>query len=186
MSGSSLREHPARLIALAVGAVVAALAVVLATQVGRDESAGTASALLGDPAPTFAVTTLDGDVLALDDLAGRAVIVNFWNTWCIPCREELPALQEFYARHADEPDFAMVGIVRDDTERAVRSYVKVEDMAWTIALDADARAALGFGTRGQPETFAITPDGLIAGSMSGPATVDDLETMLTSARALGG
>ena len=52
--------------------------------------------------------------------------MNFWNSWCIPCRQEEPALQTFYAAHRNEPDFAMVGIVRDDSAEPIRSYVAAE------------------------------------------------------------
>ena len=50
--------------------------------------------------------------------AGKAMIINFWNTWCTPCRQELPELKEFYAEHASDADFAMVGILRDPQESA--------------------------------------------------------------------
>ena len=176
-------KHPLRAVALGVGVVVVAFSVVLATQVGGDpRSDATTSRLLGDPVPEFSVRTLDGATVTDASLAGKAIIVNFWNTWCIPCQDELPALKEFYRRHAEDPDFAMVGIVRDDTESAVRPYVRVQGMDWTIVLDPGAAAALAFGTRGQPETFAITPDGVIAAAQLGPASVRDLETMLGAAR----
>jgi cytochrome c biogenesis protein CcmG/thiol:disulfide interchange protein DsbE len=168
---------------LGVAVVVIAFAVVLATQVGSDpRSDSNVSQLLGDPVPDFSVTTLEGAELTQQDLAGRAVIVNFWNTWCIPCEQELPALKAFYARHASEPDFVMLGIVRSDTESAARAYAKREGMDWVIAVDPDAVAALAFGTRGQPETYAITPDGVIVASLYAPARVRDLETMLAIAR----
>jgi len=175
-------KHPLRAVALAVGVVVIAFSVVLATQVGGDpRSDASTSRLLGDPVPEFTVRTLDGATVTDASLAGKAVIVNFWNTWCIPCHEELPALKEFFREHADDPSFAMVGIVRDDTARAVRSYVTAQEMRWTIALDSDAAASLAFGTRGQPETFAISPDGVIEAFQFGPASVQDLETMLRAA-----
>jgi len=176
-------KHPARLIAIGAAVLVTAFAVVLATQVGGDpRSDATTSRLLSEPVPAFSVRTLDGDLVRAADLDGRAVIVNFWNTWCIPCIEELPALEEFYARHAGEPDFLMLGIVRDDTEQAVRAYVRAEGIEWTIGLDPGAAAALAFGTRGQPETFAISPDGVIVGFQLSEASVDDLETLLARAR----
>ena len=176
-------KHPMRWVALGVAVLVAAFAVVLATQVGSDpNSDSNVSQLLGDPVPAFSVKTLDGAVFTKQDLAGRAVIVNFWNTWCIPCQQELPALKAFYERHANEPDFVMLGIVRSDTEDAARSYVADEGMGWIIATDPDADAALAFGTRGQPETYAITPDGLIVASQYAPTRVKDLETMLEVAR----
>jgi cytochrome c biogenesis protein CcmG/thiol:disulfide interchange protein DsbE len=180
-------RHPARWIAGAVAVVLVALAVVFATQVGSDprEDANT-SQLAGKAVPGFRVTTLDGERLTEDDLAGKAVIVNFWNTWCIPCRQEAPALEAFYAAHAAAADFVMLGIVRDDTRAAVERWVENRGDDWTVAMDPDGNAALAFGTRGQPETFAISPDGMIVGYRLGPSTVDDLETLLAAARGGAG
>jgi thiol-disulfide isomerase/thioredoxin len=166
-----------------VAVVVIAVGVVLATQVGGDpREDSTRSQLVGDLAPSFEVRPLEGGTLTRADLAGRAVIVNFWNTWCAPCHAELPALKRFAARHRDDPTVAFLGIVRDDEERAVRDYVAAEGIDWTVAMDPEAKAALGFGTRGQPETFAISPGGVIAGAQIGPASVADLETMLEAAK----
>ena len=176
-------RHPTRWIALGVAVVVMVVGVVLATQVGDDPRAETTrSQLVGDAAPRFTVRPLGGKTLTRADLGGRTVIVNFWNTWCVPCHAELPALKRFWARHRDDPSVALVGIVRDDGERAVRDYVAAEGIDWTIAMDPSAQAALDFGTRGQPETFAISPEGLIAGAQIGPSSVQDLETMLAAAQ----
>jgi cytochrome c biogenesis protein CcmG, thiol:disulfide interchange protein DsbE len=176
-------KHPTRWIALAVAVVVIAVGVVLATQVGGDPRAdATHSQLVGERAPRFSVRPLDGGSLSRQDLLGKAVIVNFWNSWCVPCQDELPALHHFADLHRDDPDVELVGIVRDDTKDAVRAYVAAEGVDWKIAMDPGARAALAYGTRGQPETFAITPSGYIAGAQIGPTTADDLETMLAAAR----
>jgi cytochrome c biogenesis protein CcmG/thiol:disulfide interchange protein DsbE len=176
-------RHPARAVAIAVGVVVVVLSVALATQVGGDPQAETRTTrLLDEPVPEFSVETLDGTFLRHSDLTGKVVIVNFWNTWCIPCIDELPALKEFYARHAGDQDFAMLGIVRDDTERAVRAYVGAQRIEWTIGLDPDSNAALAFGVRGQPETFAIAGDGTIVAFNYSEASLRDLETMLEGAR----
>jgi cytochrome c biogenesis protein CcmG, thiol:disulfide interchange protein DsbE len=176
-------RHRARWIALAAGAFVAVLAVVLATQVGTDPRADTnRSHLVGKNAPRFDLPTLDGNKIRSGDLAGKVVVVNFWNSWCLPCREEYPALVEFQGRHAADPSFAMIGIVRDDTESAVRTYVEEERVPYTTAFDPGGRAALDFGTRGQPETYAISPDGVIAASNFGPSSVAQLETMYRTAR----
>jgi cytochrome c biogenesis protein CcmG, thiol:disulfide interchange protein DsbE len=176
-------KHPARWVALAVGCVVAALSVVLAVQVGDDQrQRRPRSELLGDPAPAFDLPTLGGDPVTNAELRGRAVIVNFWNSWCIPCRQEEPALKELHRRHSGEADFTLLGIVRDDSTRAARGAVTDRDIEWTMALDPGSRAALDFGTRGQPETYAISPDGVIVGTQFGPATVENLETLLAAAR----
>lgn len=176
-------RHAARWAALGVGVVVAGLAVVLALQVSDAErQTRPRSELLGDTAPRFRVTAMDGDEVSLDSLRGRAVIVNFWNSWCTPCKQEEPALKRFYERHRNEADFVMLGIVRDDPEKAARNAVERRGIDWPMGLDPGGKAALDFGTRGQPETYAITPDGMIAGVQFGPASVADLDTMLAAAR----
>ena len=180
---STRQKHPARVFALGAGAVVVIMAVVLTLTIGNDPSADRRqSALFGKPAPSFSLPTLDGQRVSLASIAGKSVMVNFWNTWCVPCRAELPALKEFYDRHADDSDFVMIGIVRDDTTSAVRRYVRSEAMRWTIALDPGGAAALDFGTRGQPETYAIAPNGQIVGFQWGPSRVADLEAMLNTTR----
>jgi cytochrome c biogenesis protein CcmG/thiol:disulfide interchange protein DsbE len=177
-------KHPARWVAVTAAVVVTGFSIVLATQVGSDPSADAkTSQLFGKALPAFSVRALDGSKVTQRDLSGRAVIVNFWNSWCIPCQDELPALQDFYARHADDPTFFMLGIVRDDTERAVRRYVQAQGISWTIGLDPSSEASLAFGTRGQPETYAISPDGTVVAYQFGQATVKDLEAMLARAQA---
>jgi cytochrome c biogenesis protein CcmG, thiol:disulfide interchange protein DsbE len=173
-----------RWIALGVGVVVVLFGVVLALNVDGSDPNVEEGRFTGSPtrAPAFTVETLDGEDLSLADLAGKTVVVNFWNTWCIPCIKEAPALKEFYERHADESDFAMIGIVRDDEERDVRAYVEAEDIGWTIAFDPGTKTALAYGTTGQPETFVIGPDGRVAGEQFAEVTVENLETMLRAAR----
>lgn len=177
-------KHSARWIALTVGLVVAALAVVLALQVGNDPRAEqNKSTLLGKAAPSFDLATVSGAKVTARGLAGKAVIVNFWNSWCIPCKQEESALKTFWSRHKNDPNVAMVGIVRDDTDGDARRYAQSHGMSWTIALDHGSHAALDFATRGQPETYAISPDGVITGSQYGPVSVANLETMLASTQS---
>jgi cytochrome c biogenesis protein CcmG, thiol:disulfide interchange protein DsbE len=173
-----------RWMALAVGVFVVVLGVVLALNVGTSDPNTTEGRFTGsdEPAPDFTLEALDGSEVSLSDFAGKTVVVNFWNSWCAPCIEEAPALAEFYERHRDEPDFAMVGIVRDDTEAAIREYVAAENVGWTIGFDPESKAALAYGTTGQPETFVIGPDGRVAGEQFAAVSVENLETMLAAAR----
>jgi cytochrome c biogenesis protein CcmG/thiol:disulfide interchange protein DsbE len=76
----------------------------------------------------------------------------------------------------------LLGIVREDSTRAVRSYVKDQRVAWPIAFDPGGKAALDFGTRGQPETYAIGPDGAVVASKFGPVSVAVLDQMVAYAR----
>jgi cytochrome c biogenesis protein CcmG/thiol:disulfide interchange protein DsbE len=175
------RAKPIRRAVAIVAVFVVALGALFVFSLVDDGEAR--SNLLGKPAPPFDVERLsDGASLTSESLRGRTVVVNFWNTWCVPCIREHPALQEFYERHRDEPDFAMVGIVREDTEAAAREYVEREKVDWAVGLDPDGRAAIDYGTTGQPETFVIGPDGVVAAELFGEASVAHLESMLARAQ----
>jgi cytochrome c biogenesis protein CcmG/thiol:disulfide interchange protein DsbE len=179
-------KHPARVLALAVALVVVVFGVVLALNVGSDPQADAKqSHLVGKPAPAFTLPNLAGGRVSLTDTTGKATIVNFWNTWCIPCQQEAPALEKFYADHAKDPDFAMIGIVRGDEEGTVQNYVRDKGVNWTIALDPQNQAALDFATRGQPETYAISPSGVVTAAYYGAMSRTELERFLASARAAG-
>src|SRR5262249_41647606 len=129
----------------------------------------THGSLVGKRAPEFTVSNIQGDKpLTRASLGGKVAVVNFWNSWCIPCRQEHNALVEFYKRHRNDPDVEMVGIVRDDTESAVRSYVTRENMQWPVAMDPDGKAAIAYGTTGQPETYVISPSGVVSSQVIGP------------------
>lgn len=175
------RLTPRRALAMLAIVFVLGASAIAATRL-EDATDYRATPLLGRLVPDETVTTLNGETLALRDLAGRSVIVNFWNTWCAPCRREIPALETFWSRHSDDDDVIFVGVVRDDTEAAVRDFVDDRRWDWEIAFDPGERTALAFGTTGQPETFAIAPDGLVVGRRAGEASVDDLEQLLAMAR----
>ena len=179
-------KHPARVVALAVALVVVVLGVVLALNVGNDpEQDAKQSHLVGKAAPDFNLPNLAGGKVTLAGVAGKSVIVNFWNSWCIPCQQEAPTLAQFYEGHKDDTDFTMVGIVRDDETKDVRAYVRKHGVDWTIALDPENAAALDFATRGQPETYAISPSGEVVAAKYGPMSASDLENFLAAARASG-
>jgi cytochrome c biogenesis protein CcmG/thiol:disulfide interchange protein DsbE len=172
----------ARWIALMVGAVLVAFGVVLAVQ-HRSEPSIPRLVQQHRQVPAFDVVTLDGKHIDANQLRGKTYVVNFFNSWCIPCQQEAPALQAFYDAHKKDADFAMVGIVRDDEESAVRGYVAAMKVDWPVALKGGEQASLDFGTTGQPETYVIAPDGVAACGTLGPSTESELETMLQAARA---
>ncbi|HWS48080.1 MAG TPA: TlpA disulfide reductase family protein [Acidimicrobiia bacterium] len=171
----------ARFIAIAFGLVLVAFGVVLAVQ-HRTEPSVPRLVQQHDPAPSFKVKTLDGKVIDSASLRGKTYVVNFFNSWCIPCRQEAPALAAFYNAHKGEHDFAMIGIVHDDDPSAARAYAAQEKIAWPVGLDPNGAAALGFGTTGQPETYVIAPDGVAVCGTLGPSTQTELDTWLQAAR----
>ena len=175
-------KHPARAIAAAVGAVSIALALLFASQLHVSPQF-TGGNLLGKPVPNIDLPTLSGPGrIRSSDFEGKVTLVNFWNTWCIPCIQEHPSLTAFYARHEHDIDFQMIGIVRDDTASAARAYVAAHHDSWQFAMDPNGQAALSFGTTGQPETYMISPNGIVAGLQRSAVTVSGLEKMLAVAR----
>ena len=102
--------------------MLVAFGVMLAVQ-HRDEPSVPRLVQRHEPVPQFHLTTLDGKTIDTKSLAGKTYVVNFFNSWCIPCQQEAPALQAFYDAHKNEHDFEMIGVVRDDEETAVRDYV---------------------------------------------------------------
>jgi thiol-disulfide isomerase/thioredoxin len=176
--------HRTRWIALTAAVLLVAFGVVLAVQ-HRSEASVPRLVQEHKPVPTFDLTTLDHKQVSSRSLAGKTYVVNFWNSWCIPCEQEQPALKTFYASHRNEPDFAMVGIVRDDDPRSIRDYVAGNSITWPVAFDPSGSAGLGFGTTGQPETYVISPRGVAACGSIGPVTVAELENWLQGARAGG-
>jgi cytochrome c biogenesis protein CcmG/thiol:disulfide interchange protein DsbE len=177
-------KHPTRWIAGAVAAVVVLLAVILALNVGNDpEAASSGSPLLDKAAPAFDLPTLDGARVTDADLQGKWTVVNFWNTWCVPCQQELPQLKKFVQSHAGDDTVQTIGIVRDPQEpqAVIEKYAQATGMDWKLALDPGSKAALDFATRGQPETFLIAPNGRVAVYFYGPVTARALDQALAAA-----
>jgi cytochrome c biogenesis protein CcmG/thiol:disulfide interchange protein DsbE len=174
-------KHRARWIALIVAFVLVAFGVLLAVQ-KRDETSTPRLVQQHAPAPALNLTTLDGKKIDAKSLQGKTYVVNFFNSWCIPCRQEAGALQAFYDQHKGEADFEMIGIVRDDDESAVRSYVKDQGVNWPVAINGGQQASLDYGTTGQPETYVIAPNGRAACGALGPSSEAELNAFLQIVR----
>jgi thiol-disulfide isomerase/thioredoxin len=119
----------------------------------------------GDAAPDFEVKTVNGGSLRLADLRGKYVVLDFWATWCPPCRAETPNLKAVYESYGKNPKFAMLGLSLDKTEQAPRDYAREEGIDWDQGfLGAWPKAALParYGVEGIPAIFLIDPEGKIA------------------------
>jgi cytochrome c biogenesis protein CcmG/thiol:disulfide interchange protein DsbE len=131
----------------------------------------------GDSAPDFALPTLDGATIRLSDLRGRPVVVNFWASWCNPCRDEFPLLAAALDEHADA-DLAVVGITYRDIESDSRAFVDEFGATWPQAVDEDNSVARAYGVRAIPQTFFIGRDGNIAARIFGFSSAGALEEPL--------
>jgi cytochrome c biogenesis protein CcmG/thiol:disulfide interchange protein DsbE len=176
------KKHTLRWVSLGVATVLVAFAVLLASQVHSDPSF-TGGKLLDKPVPEFDLPSLTGSArVSSAGLEGKVYLVNFWNSWCIPCNEEHGALAQFYAQHENDPNFALVGIVRDDTASAARQYVDQHKDPWTFVTDPQGQASIDFGTTGQPESYMIDAQGVVRAVFRSPVTVTDLDEMLAAAQ----
>jgi cytochrome c biogenesis protein CcmG, thiol:disulfide interchange protein DsbE len=116
----------------------------------------------GDAAPAFGAPLLDGDTLSLSDLRGQPVLLNVWATWCPPCREEMPHLEELHTRYAPR-GLRVVGVSVDTrgSEGAIRQFLDEAGVSFTILHDAADVVSREFRTIGVPETFLIDRDGIV-------------------------
>src|SRR5665213_1516322 len=172
----------ARWIAAAVGVVCVLFGVVLAVQ-HRSEPSVPRLVLEHGHAPPFVLDGLNGKPINSAQLKYKTYVVNFFNSWCLPCQQEAPALKAFYAEHKSDANFAMVGIIIDDDAATMRDYVKGEDITWPVGVDPNGGASLSFGTTGQPETYVFAPDGVAVCGNLGPSTQAELDVWLAAAQA---
>ena len=147
-----------------------------------------ATAQVGQPAPDFTLRTLDGKRVSLASLRGRPVILNFWASWCNPCRHEFPQLRETLQKHRADK-LAVVGISFEDIDSDARQFAKQQHATWPLAVDVNGAAAKAYDVRYVPTTYFITPDGVVADQVFGQLpTGTDFQTSLSKilqAHALG-
>lgn len=155
---------------LVVGGSLLALVAVLALAF-RFDPHDLRSAAVGRPAAAFDLARLDGTGrVSLAGLAGKVVVVNFFASWCVPCREEHPVLARAWERYRTS-DVVILGVLYQDDAAAGLEFMRKLGGTWPTVSDDNGRTALSFGVFGIPETFFITAEGLIAGRHVG--AVDD-------------
>ena len=118
-------------------------------------------------APPFVFTTFEGEEISLEDLRGKGVVLNFWASWCDPCRAEA-ALLEATWRQEKENGIVFIGLDYLDQEPAAKAYLAEYDVTYPNGPDLQSQAARRYGIKGVPETFFIDPEGKIAHMVIGP------------------
>lgn len=146
------------------------------------------SVLIGREAPSFTLPLYDryqpeyGSTFAFSDHVGKPMVVNFWASWCLPCYEEAPVLQEFWSRHQDE--VLVVGIQTQDRDRRNegREFLGRFGLTFPNTYDDDSKVSIDWALYGVPETFFVDAAGNIAAKHIGPVTMDVLTTNLAVLR----
>jgi cytochrome c biogenesis protein CcmG/thiol:disulfide interchange protein DsbE len=138
-------------------------------------SKGSSRIAVGEVAPSPPLPQLEGGGSgSLADYRGHWVLVNFWASWCIPCREEAPALEEFQRRHGDS-GFTVLGIDSRDLSGDGRAFVRRFGLSYPQLRDGNGDAAHDFGTTGVPENYLVDPQGKVRLVVVGPVSDKNLE-----------
>jgi thiol-disulfide isomerase/thioredoxin len=178
---SQSRNRTLPLIFLGLGLLLLAAAVYFLVQ-NTAEPAPNLSAIpvsMDYPAPELSLTDLEGNPISLADYRGKVVLVNLWATWCPPCKEEMPALEAFYRKYADE-GFTIVAINDGDPTADVVQFVKDYKLTFPIWLDPTYIATeKAFKTLNLPSSFVIDRDGQIVLSWVGGINLRTLEKYIT-------
>lgn len=128
------------------------------------------------PAPDFTVTDGNGAEVKLSDFLGKPVVVNFWATWCGPCKSELPAFDKAYAEYGDDVAFLMVNLTdgQRETVEGVKAFVEEGGYSFPVYYDTTYSASSAYGVYSIPMTLLIDADGLLVGGQVGAVSESSL------------
>ena len=139
------------------------------------------SPLVAKEAPSFTLTLFDGRTLTLKDLRGKAVLVNFWASWCVPCRAEARAIESAWQKYKDR-GVVFLGVNIQDKEEDARAFMKEFGITYLNGRDASGKIAVDYGVWGIPETFFVDAQGRItykhAGELKTPTITSKLDAAL--------
>lgn len=138
--------------------------------------------------PNFTMKTADGEEKTLADFRGKPVLLNFWASWCGPCKSEMPAIQAAYERAGQDVEFLMVNMtgMSGETEQSARTLIDQEGYTFPVYYDVDGSAATAFGVTSIPQTYLIDAKGNIIGAYMGSmseSVLDEGLQLLTSSDA---
>jgi cytochrome c biogenesis protein CcmG/thiol:disulfide interchange protein DsbE len=178
-------RHTARWIAGLVLVVAAGLIAVLGT---RPPATATEvfTPLLGKAAPGITGTTVSGGSFDLAADRGRWVVVNFFASWCPPCQQEEPELITFAFQHRGARDAALVGVdCCGDATASARGFLASSGATWPAVIDPGGQIALQYGVRDPPETFLVSPSGIVVAHIDGAVRATFLDQQIAAAKKAG-
>lgn len=151
-------------------------------QLGTDLIENPGSSLKkGQVAPDFTLNTLDGDVVQLSDYKGKKVIINFWATWCPPCKAEMPHMQNFYETYGDDVEILAVNLTdKDSGLERIQQFVTDYELTFPIPLDEDGEIGTTYQAITIPTSYILTTEGTIQHKIVGPMDESMMEQLIQS------
>jgi cytochrome c biogenesis protein CcmG/thiol:disulfide interchange protein DsbE len=132
---------------------------------------------VGAPAPDFTLKAYDGQSYHLAELRGKVVVINFWASWCVPCKEEAADLENTW-RHYENQGVIFLGIGYNDTDKEALAYIKEFNITYPNGPDLENRISPAYHTTGVPETYIIDSTGRLAFSKVLPVTQAELMAVI--------
>ncbi len=126
------------------------------------------------PAPDFTLTSFEGETLTLGELRGQVVVINFWASWCPPCREEAAYLEQTWRKYKDR-GVVFIGVDYVDTDKEALAYIEEFDITYFNGPDVGTRISQAYNIQGVPETFFISKTGELRGVKIGPLYPPELD-----------
>lgn len=116
----------------------------------------------GQTAPTFTLTTFDGKDISLESLKGKVVLLNFWASWCITCKDEAAFLEQAWQQYSARGDVVFLGVAWTDTDSKAKDYIARYNISYQNGPDLGTRISQRYRITGVPETYIIGRDGVLA------------------------
>ncbi|MGV3487849.1 MAG: TlpA family protein disulfide reductase [Tuberibacillus sp.] len=136
---------------------------------------------IGNTSPDFKLATLDGKEVSLSSYRGKKVILNFWATWCPPCRQEMPDMEAFYEQHAADQNVVVLAVnltIAESSTKNVENFIKEHKLTFPVLLAQSEDIANTFQTFTIPTSYIIDSKGIIRNKMIGPMSQDWMKTQI--------
>ncbi len=181
-----LSKRPGRRKSLIVGVVILVnigLLAFLLTQLLTPATTPSSDPIVGHPAPGFTLSALEPATgkrtLSLSDYKGKAIVLNFWASWCVPCKEEMPLLENTWRQlQAQGKDVIVIGIDYQESSSAAASFLQQNGVTYPAALDASGSIASAYGIASLPDTFFINRDRIVVSKALREITAQTLASSL--------
>lgn len=137
---------------------------------------------VGDTAPDFALKTLDDEQIRLSQLRGKPVMINFWATWCPPCRQEMPELEKFYETHKQHVELLSVHLTSQDRRDKVGPFIQQYSLTFPVVLDEKGKILKLYNIQTIPTTYILDGNGVIRKKVIGPMTYKQMQEIMNQIR----